>query len=55
MSNDPERMAQERNDIERLMARYGRRLNWDRIQEFYDLFGLGDEAKRLRERFDYAQ
>jgi len=55
MFNDPERRAQEQNDIERLMSRYGRRLDWNRIQEFYDVFGLTEEAKKLRERFDVAQ
>lgn len=55
MSNDPERRAQEQNDIERLMGQYGNRLDWDRIQEFYDVFGLTQEAKKLRERFDLAQ
>ena len=55
MFNDPERRAQEQNDIERLMARYGRRLDWNRVQEFYDVFGLTEEAKKLRERFDRAQ
>jgi hypothetical protein len=55
MFNDPERRAQEENDIERLMARYRRRLDWDRIQEFYGVFGLAEEAKKLRERFDVAE
>ena len=55
MFNDPERRAQEQNDIERLMAQYGRRLDWDRIEEFYGVFGLADEARKLRERFDVAQ
>jgi len=55
MSNDPERRAQEQNDIERLMGRYRNRLDWDRIQEFYDVFGLTEEARTLRERFDHAE
>ncbi|MGH6803862.1 MAG: nucleotidyltransferase family protein [Methyloceanibacter sp.] len=55
MFNDPERRAQEQNDIERLMAQYGRQLEWNRIQEFYEVFDLADEAKKLRERFDRAQ
>jgi Uncharacterised nucleotidyltransferase len=55
MFNDPERKTQEQNDIERLMARYGRRLDWNRIQEFYDVFGLTEEAKKLRERFDRVE
>jgi len=55
MFNDPERRAQEQNDIERLMAQYGQRLDWDRIQDFYDVFGLTGEARKLRERFDVAE
>ena len=55
MSNDPERRDHEQYDIERLMGQYGNRLDWDRIQEFFDVFGIGEEAKKLRERFDVAQ
>ena len=55
MSNDPERRTQERSDIERLMAQYERRLDWNRIQEFYEAFDLGDEFRTLREKFDRAQ
>lgn len=51
MCNDAARSAQERADIERLMARFGKRLDWERIGEYYELFGLGEEAKNLRERF----
>ena len=54
MRNDPGRRAQEQSDIERLMGRYGRNLDWQRIVEFYDVFGLADEAKNLRARFDRA-
>lgn len=55
MYNDPERRAQEQIDIERLMGRFGRQLDWARIQEFYEVFGLSEEAKKLRERFDRAE
>jgi hypothetical protein len=55
MCNDPERKVLEQNDIERLMGRYGRQLDWVRIQEYYDVFGLSEEAKILRERFDRAE
>ena len=55
MFNDPERRAQEQNDIERLMAHYRRRLDWNRIEEFYDIFGLAEEAAKLRKRFDRDQ
>jgi predicted nucleotidyltransferase len=55
MSNDPARRAQELNDIERLMSVYGTKLDWERIREFYGLFGLEEEAKQLQERFGNAE
>ena len=51
MSNDPERRAQEVNDIERLAARHGAKLDWERISEFYRVFDREDEAKELKRRF----
>jgi hypothetical protein len=36
------------------MTHYGKRLDWERIQEYYDLFGLGGEANNLKERFGAA-
>ncbi len=54
MVNDPDRRPQEMADIERIMAAYGQRLDWLRIEEFYELFDLSDDAKRLRGRFDHA-
>ncbi len=53
MTNDPLRASKERADIESLAAAYGSRLDWDRIQEFYELFDLKDEAIMLRRQ--YAQ
>jgi len=53
--NDPERKAQEQNDIERLMALYGRKLDWDRIEEFYGVFDSAAEAQKMRERFERAE
>ena len=55
MFNDPERSAQEQSDIERLMGLYRRKLDWNRLQEFYDVFGFSEEARKLRERFDRAE
>jgi hypothetical protein len=55
MCNDPSRRAQEQSDIERLMAHYRQGLDWQRIEEFYNVFGLADEVKILRARFDHAQ
>lgn len=54
MVNDPDRKLQELADIERLMALFGSKLDWERIQEYYDIFSLGEEAKRLKERFGRA-
>jgi len=54
MCNDATRSAQERADIERLMAHYGKRLDWARTEEYYALFGLGEEIKTLKERFSRA-
>ena len=54
MVNDPDRRAQEIADIERIMEEYGQRLDWQRIEEFYELFDLVDDAKRLRGRFEHA-
>jgi hypothetical protein len=54
MVNDPDRRMQEVADIERLMALYGSRLDWARVEEFFELFDLAGEANRLRERFGHA-
>ena len=54
MVNDPDRRPQEMADIERVMAVYGQRLDWQRIEEFYELFDLSDDARRLRRRFEHA-
>lgn len=55
MANDSFRLAKETVDIEALMEHSGARLDWDRIQEFYDLFELSDEGRRLRERFGHVE
>jgi hypothetical protein len=36
------------------MKLYGAKLDWERIEDFYDTFGLKGEAKRLRKRFGHA-
>ena len=55
LANNPLRKKKEEVDIEALMAHYGTKLDWNRIQEYYDLFELGEEARQLRARFDHAQ
>ena len=51
MANDPARRTKELSDIEQLMELYGNRFDWKRIQEFFELFELGEEARRLRTRY----
>ena len=55
MVNDPARKPQESADIEALMRLYGSKLDWKRIQEYCNIFGMGEEARRLRERFGRAE
>jgi len=54
MVNDPDRKMQEVADIEMLMRLYGTKLDWLRIEEFYDIFGLKKEERQLRKRFAHA-
>ena len=54
-ANNPSRVTKDTVDIEALMEHYGSRLDWDRIQEFYDLFDQTQEGRRARERFSHAQ
>jgi len=30
-------------------------LDWDRIQEYYELFEMGEEGRKLQERFGHAE
>ena len=55
MANNPKRRTRELADIEALMELYGSQLDWGRIQEYFDLFELGEEGRRLRERFGHAE
>jgi hypothetical protein len=54
MVNDAERKSQEIADIEMVMRLYRSKLDWDRIEEFYDAFDLKEEARRLRERYGHS-
>ena len=55
MVNDPRRRAQDRADIESLMAAHGRKLEWSRVLEYFELFGLADEGRELEKRFADAE
>ncbi len=51
MANDPLRQAHETVDIESLAARYGKGLDWPRIEAYYAMFNMPEEGRRLRKRF----
>lgn len=55
MANNPKRYHRDLADIETLMELYGSRLDWARVQEYFDLFELSEEGRRLKERFGHAQ
>jgi hypothetical protein len=52
LANDPTRRMKEMADIEALMQVYHTALDWTRLAEFFELFGLSDELRALRGRFD---
>ena len=55
MANDALRRAKETADIEALLTRYGKKVDWKRLKEYYELFELGGEFQTLQERFSHAE
>ncbi len=55
MVNDPDRRVQEMADIEQLMGSCRERLDWKRVQEYYDLFNRAEEGKQLKKRYGHAE
>ena len=51
MVNQPKRKDRETADIQALAAANAD-LDWERVTQFYALFGLDDELRRLREHLD---
>ncbi len=51
IANQPARRAQETLDIEALVKRYRGVIDWKRIQQYYDVFDLGEDARQLRARY----
>ncbi len=52
IKNDPSRTALDMTDIEALMRIFGAVLDWKRIEEYFDLFGMQEEAAKLRQKYD---
>ena len=55
IANDPARKTKDSADIEALMGIHGVQLDWERLAEYYHLFGVDEEFKHLKERFAHAQ
>ncbi|MCM8778689.1 MAG: hypothetical protein NC898_05640 [Candidatus Omnitrophica bacterium] len=51
IANDPERKIKEMADIEALMGVYKNRLDWERLEDYFRLFGMDKELKQLKVRF----
>lgn len=51
IANNPSRRPMDQADIEALMQLYGPRLAWDRIREYFDLFGFSDLCTDLEARY----
>lgn len=54
MANDVDRKTKEMADIEALMRVYGRKLDWERLEEYFRLFEMDEEFKNLKGRFGNA-
>lgn len=50
-ANDSERLPQEYVDIEAIMERYGERLNWKLIEEYFKLFKEQERFKKLKDKY----
>lgn len=55
MANDPSRKTRDLADIESLVERRGKELDWRLIGEYFILFGMQAELDRLKRRLDRAQ
>ncbi|MBI3996828.1 MAG: nucleotidyltransferase family protein [Candidatus Omnitrophica bacterium] len=55
IANNPLRKVQDMADVELLAAAHGGAMDWSRIQEYYDLFDLGEEGRQLKKRFGDAE
>ena len=52
MANNPARIKHEQVDIESLMQAHRGQLDWERIQQYYEIFNLSDEGRALRSKYE---
>lgn len=55
IANNASRRFPDQLDIEDLMDTYRARLDWERIQQYDDLFDMGEEGRQLRARYGTTQ
>lgn len=51
LKNEPKRYIKERYDIEFIMESYGKKLEWERIKKYFEIFGMNDDFRELKERY----
>ena len=54
-SNDPSRKQSDMVDIALIGERFGSRLDWDRVMEFFALFGRGKELEEIRRKYGSSE
>ncbi|MGC8729659.1 MAG: nucleotidyl transferase AbiEii/AbiGii toxin family protein [Elusimicrobiales bacterium] len=52
IKNNPKRYIKEIYDIEVVMERYGKKLNWEKIEEYFRLFDMGKDYEELRDKYE---
>jgi hypothetical protein len=52
INNDPSRTSLDMTDIEALMRIFGKTLDWQRIEGYFELFEMQELAEKLRREFD---
>lgn len=55
LANRPDREYKEIADIEALLRAQKGAVDWNRLEEYYNLFGLQEKFKALRERLEHAE
>jgi hypothetical protein len=51
IANDPQRTALDRYDIEELLRLHGATLDWQLVEEYFDLFGMHDLFAELKSKY----
>ena len=52
MANNPVRIKHEQIDIESLLQALRGQVDWERVQQYYDIFNLSEEGRQLRQCYE---